>query len=289
MNQTLKTIHNQSFGVDVRAGLVLFSLTILLTFVTNACNNAAGEEGTDEIRVMSYNIAAGYGDLNRIADVISEHNPDLVALQEVDVFWSERSNFEDQARLLGEALDMHYFYGEIYTFDPHEDGMPARRYGLAYLSRVPFDHAENYPLVRLSTQSEEPELIYLPGFPAISVTIHGREVHLFNTHLDYRSDPAVREQQVSEMLTVINRYHGPMLLLGDLNARPGSPELDPLFELFSDAWDDSTGPGYTFPGDDPDRRIDYILHTNDFEVRSVFVPETEASDHRPVVADLLFR
>ena len=40
-----------------------------------------------ELRVMSYNIAAGFGDIYGIAEVIAEQQPDLVALQEVDVHW----------------------------------------------------------------------------------------------------------------------------------------------------------------------------------------------------------
>ena len=271
---------------------ILHAAWVLMLFLLlTACGDRAWQGDTQpSIRVMSFNIAAGYGDLDRIASVIAEHEPDVVALQEVDVFWSERSDFEDQARRLGESLDMHSFYGEIYTLSPTRENAPPRRYGLAYLSTVPFEHAENFPLSRLSTQTEEPELTVLPGFPSITVTLEGQEIQLFNTHLDYRSDPSVRETQVAEMLDVAGRYSGPQLLLGDLNARPGSPELDPLFDTrFTDAWDESQGPGYTFPADDPDRRIDYILHTDDFEVVNVYVVETEASDHRPVVADLIFR
>ena len=53
---------------------------------------------------MSYNSEAGNHDSNRIADVIRASTPDVVGLQEVDVHWAERSNFADQATVLGRGF-----------------------------------------------------------------------------------------------------------------------------------------------------------------------------------------
>lgn len=244
------------------------------------------EEKGDKIRVMSFNIAAGHGDIDEIVRVIRKYDPDIVALQEVDVHWSERSDFDDQARYLGETLNMHYFFGEIYTLEPEDEQTSPRQYGLGYLSKKPIIHQQNHLLTRLSTQTPEPELKVLPGFPEIVVEIEGQQVHLFNTHLDYRRDPVVRLTQVEEMIEIMEDADGPVILMGDLNARPGAEEISALFEMLDDAWGIKDDPGYTFPADQPDRRIDYILHSGHFIVSDVFVAETEASDHRPVVADI---
>jgi endonuclease/exonuclease/phosphatase family metal-dependent hydrolase len=53
-----------------------------------------------------------------------------------------------------------------------------------------------------------------------------------------------------------------------------------------DAWIGAAGPGLTYPADAPTERIDYVLVSPHFRVRSASVPVTEASDHRPVVVDL---
>jgi endonuclease/exonuclease/phosphatase family metal-dependent hydrolase len=262
-------------------------LSMLLIQITTACKTA--EEDGAGLRVMSFNIAAGHGDIDGIVRVIEEYSPDVVALQEVDVHWSERSDFADQARYLGDALGMHYFFGEIYTFEAEERNAPARQYGLGYLSKEPFVHRQNHLLTRLSTQTPEPELMILPGFPEVAVEIMGKPVNFFNSHLDYRRDPAVRLMQSEEMIQIMERVDGPRILMGDLNARPGAEEIGSLFEILDDAWTREDDPGYTFPADQPDRRIDYILHSGHFEVKQVFVVETEASDHRPVIADLLFK
>lgn len=261
--------------------VILYSL--LLIAFTTACTDT--EERVTELRVMSFNIAAGHGEIDGIVRVIREHDPDIVALQEVDVHWSERSNYMDQARYLGDALNMHYVFGEIYSLEAEGGNASPRQYGLGFLSKNPIVHQQNHLLTRLSTQTPEPELMVLPGFPEIAIEIDEIQVHFFNTHLDYRRDPSVRLTQAEEMIEIMEGVEGPLLLMGDLNARPESEEISLLFELLEDAWilDD---PGYTFPADQPDRRIDYILHSAHFEVSDVFVVETEASDHLPVVADL---
>ena len=59
---------------------------------------------------------------------------------------------------------------------------------------------------------------------------------------------------------------------------------------FDDAWSDdrSTDPGYSYPADKPAKRIDYILFRKGDRIRTkkVWIVNTLASDHVPVVADL---
>lgn len=239
------------------------------------------------IRVMSYNIAAGHGDLSRIADVIRASGAELVGLQEVDVHWSDRSDFVDQARWLAEALEMEVAFAPIYSLPPLDGDVPQREFGLAMLSRHPILVAENHEITRLSTQSAEPVPTPLPGFQEVAVEFMGRRVSVYNTHLDYRSDPAVRRLQVADMLRLIGEATRPVLLLGDLNAEPHAQELLPLLQRLSDVWPPRADPGFTYPANGPTKRIDYILASEHFETRSVRVLETDASDHLPVLAELM--
>ena len=244
------------------------------------------------LRVMSYNIrAAVESDLSEIADEIKSHHPDVVALQEVDVHWGERSSFADQAMNLAEMLGMYHFFGEIYNLPPTGDRSENRRYGMALLSKYPFQHRKNHSLARLSSlnESNSNSPVLMPGFPEVGINLDGQTVHIFNTHLDYRPDPALRRRQVGEILEIIRQKKGPVILMGDLNADPEDPEIGELFELFNDAWENGEGGGFTFPADDPQKRIDYILYTDHFEVTGVFVPNTQKSDHRPVIATLVLK
>ena len=80
----------------------------------------------------------------------------------------------------------------------------------------------------------------------------------------------------------------PTVFMGDLNAEPDNPVLQPLFDRFRD-----TAAGYvcgetlTYRSDVPDRRIDYIFVSHDFSVRRMYIPAVTASDHRPVAAEVV--
>jgi endonuclease/exonuclease/phosphatase family metal-dependent hydrolase len=91
------------------------------------------------------------------------------------------------------------------------------------------------------------------------------------------------------MLARIGAVDAPTLLLGDMNASPDAPELQPLFARMHDSWLPTTGPGFTYPADTPTQRIDYVLVSPNGRVDTAFVPFVPAaSDHRPVVVDLSF-
>src|SRR5438309_6175564 len=104
------------------------------------------------LRVMSYNIQSGAGNLERTAGVIRDEHPDVVALQEVDVHWAERSRFADQARELATRLKMDVRFAPIYHIASPEPDRPAREFGVALLSRLSVVSWRNDTLTRLSTQ-----------------------------------------------------------------------------------------------------------------------------------------
>src|SRR5688500_14884359 len=94
------------------------------------------------LRVATYNIQAGAGDLRRIAEEIKAMNADLVALQEVDVHWHQRSGFVDQATELGRMLEVDVRFAPIYSL-PAAAGQPAREFGVALLSKLPIERWSN--------------------------------------------------------------------------------------------------------------------------------------------------
>src|SRR5262245_7989696 len=112
---------------------------------------------------MSYNIAAGHGDLERVAQTIEAGAPDLVALQEVDVHWAERSQFVDQAAALSKRLKMEVQFAHIYQLPGASSSQPTREYGLAVLSKYQITRWSNHQLTRLSTQTPNPTPAPMPG------------------------------------------------------------------------------------------------------------------------------
>jgi endonuclease/exonuclease/phosphatase family metal-dependent hydrolase len=253
-------------------------VTPLLLALLLVASTPAGARPMD-VTVATFNIHSGTGadgalDLARTAAAIRASGADVVGLQEVDVAWSERSGFADQASELGLALGMGVHFAPIYELP----GSPRRRFGVAVLSRLPVARVANHEITRWSTQDSS--VRQAPGFAEAVVLARGRPVHVWVTHLDFRPDPAVRARQVADMLAVVGE-RGTHVLLGDFNAEPGARELDPLWERFT-----GVQPGPTYPAEAPDLRLDHIAVSDDVEVLGSRVPATTASDLRPVVADL---
>ncbi|MEY9484376.1 endonuclease/exonuclease/phosphatase family metal-dependent hydrolase [Streptomyces calvus] len=241
------------------------------------------------LRVATYNIHAGAGqdqvfDLDRTAAALRDLDADVIGLQEVDVHWGARSDFVDEARALAGKLDMRVFFAPIYDLDPATPGGERRQYGVAVLSRHPVLDAENHEITRLSTQTSDPVPVLTPGFAEVVVNVRGARVHVYSTHLDYRSDPSVREAQVADMLDVLAADRGPKVLVGDFNAEPTAPELAPLWTKLRDA---APGGGGTYPALDPVKRIDLVTVSPGVTISGARTVASTASDHRPVVADLL--
>lgn len=241
------------------------------------------------LTVMTYNIQYGGGgrNLQAVASVIRSANADVVALQEVDVAWSERSDFADQAAQLATTLGMAVRFAPIYDVTDTTAPPRQRRFGVALLSRHPIARFVNRPLTRQSTLAPAAPPAPQPGLLDATITVNGTPVRVLNTHFDYRPDPAVREQQVDEILDLVGTTPGPIIVLGDFNAPPDAIELAPLLARFRDAWSAGTGPGYTFSSTAPAKRIDYVLVSDDIRVIEATVPAATASDHLPVVVKLV--
>jgi endonuclease/exonuclease/phosphatase family metal-dependent hydrolase len=236
------------------------------------------------VRVMSYNIHAGHGsdgrlDLARIAEVIRSSGADIVGLQEVDRHWSDRSAFVDEAAELARTLHMHVVYGADLDLDPLVPGQPRRQYGNAILTDPPVRDWHNSLLPRSGTLEQR-------GLLEALVKVRGVLVRVCTTQLQHDSQQE-RIDQTAAIRSLIGESEEPVVLTGDLNAPPDTPEITTLTEALADAWAQAgAGPGYTFPTVGPGVRIDYVLHTGDIVTRTAAVIDTEGSDHVPVVADL---
>lgn len=239
------------------------------------------------LRVMTYNIQYGHEGLDSVANVIRTETPDIVGLQEVDVHWNERSSFVDQAALLAKATGMNYRFARIYQLPGSDPSKPPREFGVAMLTRYPILSFTNHVITRLSTQAADPKPEPLPGFLEAVVDVNGTRVRVFDVHLDYRRDPAVRAQQVRDMLAYLGDSPLPTLMFGDLNAHPDAPEIQPLFTKLHDTWSYAEDTGWTGPASNPTGKIDYVLASDHFRVAKAWVPRVYASDHFPVVVDLM--
>jgi endonuclease/exonuclease/phosphatase family metal-dependent hydrolase len=237
-----------------------------------------------ELRVASFNIHHGVGldgllNLERIATVVERTGAEVVGLQEVDNHWSARSNFVDQATWLAERLDMQVVFGANLDLDPPTAGAPRRQFGTAILSAHKIRAWTNTLLPRPGGGEQR-------GLLEVLLKVRGIPVRVFNTHLQHDSQ-LERLAQVDAIRHRLATVTESVVLLGDLNARPDTPEIGRLTDMLVDAWVTAgVGDGFTFDAATPHARIDYVMSSGNVVARTAAVVTTDASDHLPVVADL---
>ena len=244
------------------------------------------------LRVMTYNIygaratsPANAADLDAIAEVIRRQNPDFVTLNEVDVFTNRTGKDVHQARDLAEKLGMEWHFSKAIDRDGGE-------YGDAVLSKYPILEKRSYRLPCAAEQPGEDRSLCV-----IRVQIDGKDLYVASSHLDHLSGDASRLVQATEIRRIRDtEMEGDLILCGDLNALPSSNVIATMTSFLT-----NTGPidQYTFPSDDPSRKIDYIMYApiEHFGVQNCQVVSrgdqqvggVDASDHRPVIADIRFQ
>ncbi|HEU0212707.1 MAG TPA: endonuclease/exonuclease/phosphatase family protein [Jiangellaceae bacterium] len=235
------------------------------------------------LRLATFNIHHGVGadgllDLERVASAIEETEAEVVGLQEVDRNWGARSGYVDQPTWLAGRLGMQAVYGANVDLDPPAPGMPRRQYGMATLSALPVRSSVHTPLVRPLGGEQR-------GLLEIGVDVGDQGLRVLNTHLEYGFQ-VERLEQAAAIADAVRNGPAPVVLLGDLNAGPSSPEVARLHDVLSDAWAMAgVGDGFTFDAVSPHVRIDYVLVGDGVTVRSARVVPTHASDHRPLVVD----
>jgi endonuclease/exonuclease/phosphatase family metal-dependent hydrolase len=237
-------------------------------------------------RILTYNVHRCIGvdgrvRPERIAEVIASCQPDIVALQELDV-GRPRTNNIDQAKIIARALDMQFHFHPALRLIEEE-------YGDAILTPRPAK------LVRAGS------LPGLAGRPTLeprgalwtSVNVGGAEVQVINTHLGLRRDE--RLAQVNTLLGTDWLGHPacrePIILAGDFNALPRSRAYQRLAARLVDAQcaPRVQRPLATFPSRLPLLRLDHIFVSRSVEVLRVETIRTPlarvASDHLPLFVE----
>ena len=227
-------------------------------------------QAQNTLKLMTYNIKNSNGmddvcDFQRVANVINNASPDVVAIQEVD----SMTNRSGQKYVLGEIAErtqMHAYFAPAIDYD-------GGKYGIGLLTRqVP---------VRLQT-------IPLPGREEVRALILAEfEDYIYCcTHMSLTEEDRMESLKIVKSFTT--PYKKPLFLAGDMNAEP---ESDFIKELQKDFQILSNPKQHTYPAPEPKETIDYIAtlksNANGFALISAQVlHEPMASDHRPILVEL---
>ncbi|MBR8720374.1 hypothetical protein IX307_001483 [Bacteroides pyogenes] len=239
------------------------------------------------LAVMSYNVrhcAPYYGsgvpsdaEVNNIAKVLKEKNPDVVLLQEVDSCTS-RSFGIDQVEELSKLSGFKYYY----FFKQKTYGGGA--YGAGILSKYKLSSIVNH---KLPTEIDGQQIKGSNVLGSARITFKGKDIYLGTTHLSVTESERVK--QFPFVLAELNKLTGaPVILGGDFNSKPDHSVISSLDSNgFKRTNNDPTK--FTIPSDKPNRELDYIAFKPDnaFNVISHTVfTGINASDHLPIVSVL---
>ncbi|MDX9974053.1 MAG: endonuclease/exonuclease/phosphatase family protein [FCB group bacterium] len=236
------------------------------------------------LRIMTYNVHGCVGmdgklSLDRLVRLIRQYEPDVVALQELDVHRS-RSGRIHQAQILAHELEMAFHFHPAMHLEEEQ-------YGDAILTRLPMRLVKAAPI-------PSPPRVEPRGALWVELSIDGNPVQLINTH--FGLGRAERIAQARHLLGPDWLGHpkctAPAVLCGDFNSMPRSETYRILTTNLSDT--------RTLNGNGQHRgtfmglwHLDYILISPDLEASTALVPCTSlarmASDHLPVIADLRLR
>ena len=215
------------------------------------------------LRVLTYNVHGLKDDRAALTGLVRELEPDAVIVQEAP----RRFRWRHKCAALADDFGMVVAAG----------GLPSLG-NLLLVSlrlRVHETWCLRYPL----TPGR-----HLRGAAFARCSVRGARFTLSGSHL--ATDPVERPAQAARWKQELSRVDGPVIAAGDLNEGPGGG----AWRTVADGLITAESPA-TFPATLPRLRLDAIFVTPDITVAKYDVIDTDrarrASDHLPVVADLL--
>jgi endonuclease/exonuclease/phosphatase family metal-dependent hydrolase len=236
----------------------------------------------NRLRIITYNIHRCIGrdrkiSPERISDVITVHQPDVVALQEVD-YGQVRPTLYDQAAIIAEHFNFETFWIE------------RERCSNAILSRYPMKMVKAGGLHR----PRRWHTLARRGALWVEIEVFGTRIQVINTHLGLTPASRLNQARVLVGPEWLNRpeCRPPVIMCGDFNTQPGST----VFKLlegrlgYVEVLKVNGQNGKTWPSSHPLLSFDHMFISGALAVDEVQVPANglvrTASDHLPLFVQL---
>lgn len=287
----------------------LISIVVIAMGITHFLNyiNLTGpsEDHKGIFKVMSYNIRLfnhfesknGAGSEKKITEFIKLQNADIICLQEYFVIGDPVKK---------EALIKSMLGGSYYSHIKYIGGDKNRYYGIATFSRFPIInkgdviHPGSSSLTIYSDILIEKDTfrIYnnqLQSFRLKSLersfleelTSQNKETleEFRSLSLNLKNGFVRRSLQAQVVKEHINSSKYPVIVAGDFNDTPVSYTYRKIRKGLKDSFVTSGyGAGFTYKGNYPPNRIDYILYDNALISSHFDILKVKFSDHYPIIA-----
>ncbi|MBE3102601.1 MAG: endonuclease/exonuclease/phosphatase family protein [Firmicutes bacterium] len=225
------------------------------------------------LTLLSFNIHSANdrnGDvyLDQIVKEIKETGAEIIGLQEVERLMP-RSGYKDQTKEIAKALGYYYYYGSNIN-------ILGVQYGNAFLSKYPILESRNNKLPK--------ELLEPRGFIEAQIDMKGVIYNVFVTHLGLNASE--RSKQIPYISNEISKKEGNIVLMGDFNNKPNSPEMAELDSRLIDtaeSLDQENQYTYSFYNEKPNVRLDRIYASDNITLKVHESKSSTISDHARVI------
>jgi endonuclease/exonuclease/phosphatase family metal-dependent hydrolase len=238
------------------------------------------------LKVFHWNIHHGVGtdgvyNLSRFVTWIANSGANVVSLNEVERFtgWGN----EDQPARFAALLKS--LTGKTWYYHFAQRNGNATGQGNLILTTYPLTSTASYELSGDRSVSR------------VSITVNGRIINMFSTHLDDNSS-SMRATQMNQLKSWMANFAEQRIVAGDFNTWPSAGEITRMTSSYYDAWAvaAAAGTAVSFSGNNGETRnsrIDYIFYSKGasylvLKQARVFDTRTSSgvmpSDHRPLMA-----
>ena len=252
---------------------------------------------SDFLRVASLNMAHGRKDgrnqmflkdevirsnLSDVADGMNDSEAHVIALQEADAASRWSGNF-DHVAFLSEASRYPCNFHGIHASNRYYD------FGTALLSVQPFEGAFSHSFKPSKPTTTKGFVLAALSWNPAGELDQPIRIKVGSVHLDF-SRRSVRRSQIDEMVAVLSKIEGPMILMGDFNTDWQTE--DSSLRYLADQLDLSVfkphADGLSTYGD-KGARLDWILISEELEFQSYAVVPAVMSDHYAVAAEIILK
>jgi endonuclease/exonuclease/phosphatase family metal-dependent hydrolase len=263
---------------------------------TEALDGAAVID-TDFVRVVTLNVAHGRKDgknqmllkeetirnnLVTLGELLDQAEADVIALQEADAASSWSGKFSHVDFLAEKTVYRCSFHGihasnRIYDF------------GTALLSQHPFEGSFAHSFAPSKPTTTKGFSVAALNWNPEGALDEPLLVKFVSVHLDF-SRRSVRRSQIDEMVAVLSRIDGPMVLMGDFNTdwQTEDSSLKYLAEQMDLTVFEPHADGLSTYGD-KGARLDWVLISPELEFSNYAVFPEVVSDHYAVAAEIVLK
>lgn len=240
------------------------------------------------LKVITFNMHHGKGidgliDVERQANFLKQYNPDIVFLQEIDMY-TKRTYYANQIRLFSKEMRLNY--SSMENNITLQEGF----YGDGIISRFPISFSVNYLMPRININNEQ------RGVLRNKIILGNTSINLFSAHLSTNQDERILScKEISKIIEKLSSNNTINILGGDFNIgkiRLGKgnyiyeqKDCFEEYEILEKVLKRVNNTEPTWHSDTQSACIDTIFYSNNIELVDFKTLDTDYSDHAAVLAE----